>query len=287
MSGFEIKDLAGLSEPACKLIDGLREATGVLYEPTRIRRKAKAEADGAIIEAKAQLEVKQLQHRAFERMKAKETRRQVNIENIVSEATKHLPEGAEPQKPDDDWVSAFMNSCQDIGNEDMQKLWGRILAGEFASPGTFSARTLNFVKLLSKPEAEMFSNFCRYIWDTGGAKAYLNSAETDVYLNAHGFTFPHRLHLESLGLIKSDFQLRINFKEPEGLIHYSGSAYRVIFERGHGGYELPCVVLTNLGEELFRLCRSGADIEYVKILTESLRPRVTLIPSQLSTFTQA
>lgn len=37
--------LSGLSEPGTKLIEKISDAIGVLYEPTRIRKKAKAEAE--------------------------------------------------------------------------------------------------------------------------------------------------------------------------------------------------------------------------------------------------
>ena len=47
-------NLGDLGKPIDTLIHKISDATGVLYEPTRIRRKAKAKSDAAIISAKAE-----------------------------------------------------------------------------------------------------------------------------------------------------------------------------------------------------------------------------------------
>ena len=47
-------NLGDLAKPIDTLIHKISDATGVLYEPTRIRRKAEAESDAAIISAKAE-----------------------------------------------------------------------------------------------------------------------------------------------------------------------------------------------------------------------------------------
>ena len=40
-----------------------------------------------------------------------------------------------------------------MSSEELQTLWGRVLAGEIKSPGTFSLRTLEFLKNTSHEEA--------------------------------------------------------------------------------------------------------------------------------------
>jgi hypothetical protein len=50
---FSLIDLKALSEPACKLIETVGYAIGALYEPTRIVRKAKAEAKAMKVQAEA------------------------------------------------------------------------------------------------------------------------------------------------------------------------------------------------------------------------------------------
>ena len=57
----------------------------------------------------------------------------------------------------------FFNSIQDIGNEDMQTLWGKILAGEIKNPNTFTLRSLDTLSKITKGEAMLFKNMVPYI----------------------------------------------------------------------------------------------------------------------------
>ncbi|MGL3176384.1 hypothetical protein [Escherichia coli] len=56
--------LSGLSEPGTKLIEKISDAIGVLYEPTRIRKKAKAEAEAKRTELISRLELEGIEKRA-------------------------------------------------------------------------------------------------------------------------------------------------------------------------------------------------------------------------------
>ncbi len=67
---FSLIDLRALSKPATKLIEAVRSATGIIYEPTRIRRKAKADADAKAAEAKAATDAKAAKAKAAAEAKA-------------------------------------------------------------------------------------------------------------------------------------------------------------------------------------------------------------------------
>ena len=68
------------------------------------------------------------------------------------------------QEPLDwDWAVKFFEMCKDVGNEDMQSVWAKILAGETAQPGSFSLRTLALVKTIRKVEAELFTKLCSFV----------------------------------------------------------------------------------------------------------------------------
>ena len=51
---------------------------------------------------------------------------------------------------------------EDVTDEEMQLLWSRVLAGETKRPKSFSLRTLDILRNLSKEEAEKFQNLCKY-----------------------------------------------------------------------------------------------------------------------------
>lgn len=81
------------------------------------------------------------------------------ISNIVSvysfaiNELRKLPE-VEGEKLDPDWATAFYDSAKDSSDEEIQVLWGKILAGEIAHHGKFYKRTLSILKNMESEEAK-------------------------------------------------------------------------------------------------------------------------------------
>ena len=91
-----------------------------------------------------------------------QSRRDVReISNIVSAYSfainelKKLP-GVEGENLDPDWATAFYDSAKDSSDEEIQVLWGKILAGEIAHHGKFYKRTLSILKNMESEEAKHF-----------------------------------------------------------------------------------------------------------------------------------
>ena len=89
---------------------------------------------------------------------------QHNIDSIVQKAAAELPPHAPAESPSEDWVVHFFEQCKHIGDEEMQSVWARILAGEIGQPGSFSMRTVATVKLMTKSDAEYFTALCTFAW---------------------------------------------------------------------------------------------------------------------------
>lgn len=195
-------DLKDWSKPASKLIDAVRSATGVRYEPARIRRKARAEADARIILAKADIQVSEIAQRAAQRLIHREVRRQENIEAVVDSAMNQLPDSVAPEPVDDDWLAGFFDHCQDVSGEQLQQLWGKLLAGEVASPGSFSLRTLNLVKVLTASDAKRFTTLCRFVWQGPAHPLLPRTDKTDEFLESAGLYYITLSHLRTIGLIQ-------------------------------------------------------------------------------------
>ncbi len=161
-------DLKPLSQPITKLIEVLARGAGTLYAPIGTVRQANADAKARVILAKADEEVQSLKARALSRVEYREAVRQENIEAIAEGAAKELPETVSPDEVQPDWIFQFLNNAQDICDSDMQSLWARILAGEVSNPGTYSKRTLEFLKTLEKWEAEKFTELCSCVFTQDG-----------------------------------------------------------------------------------------------------------------------
>ena len=170
--------IGSLTEPITKLIETTSNGIGTLYEPTRIRKKAEAEAHAATVQAHSEVkvariraegerELAELADRANQRLAAKELRRQGNIESIVAKAAQQLPDSVSKQPVEADWAVQFFNYVQDIGNEEVQFIWAGILAGEVNQPGAYSLRTLHTLRMLGADDAWLFRRLCSYFWRIG------------------------------------------------------------------------------------------------------------------------
>lgn len=187
---MKIQDLVGLSKPLVRLIEVLGSGVGAVSAPYLIRRTADAKAyeikiitdalgearkkhnlpvvyqngeidtwqspkDGTLI-----IEETTVSSRVESRVAHIEAKRQHNIEAIASAAARELADESDVPElsPDEDWVSRFFAHSQDVSSKQMQSLWGRILAGEVKNPGSYSLRTLDFIRNLSQSEAKVFES---------------------------------------------------------------------------------------------------------------------------------
>ena len=192
-----------LSSIATKLIDKVSDATGVLYEPTRMLRKAKAEQKIKKLEAQTNIEITDIEQRAVKRFLHEEARKQGNIEAVTSAAIGNLDEAtAQPENIDEDWLVHFFDRAKLIGDEEMQLIWGKILAGEANEPGQFSKRLLNLLSTLTKEEAIFFQSLTQVVISSDDSNIpFINFDYRDWY-DKWGFTYSRLSHLESIGLLK-------------------------------------------------------------------------------------
>lgn len=123
---------------------------------------------------------------------------QINTAKSIVFAEEQL--AADQQEPpdrriEDDWLFAWREGAARVSNDDLQRLWGSVLAGEIKSPGRHSMRTLEFLKGLSKPEADLLVNLAKYVVQGSVVRS---QAE---YLSKHGLPFIALLQLQELGVL--------------------------------------------------------------------------------------
>lgn len=81
------------------------------------------------------------------------SRREINTTKAILYAEEQLAgDSQEPpsREVEDDWLFAWREYSGRVAAEDLQRLWGSVLAGEVKSPGKYSMRTLEVLKTLSK-----------------------------------------------------------------------------------------------------------------------------------------
>ncbi len=283
INGVEIHDIFGLSQPLNKLVETVSKAIGKAYEPAHIRKVAKAKADEIKIISSALNDTinlpaiyangditiktddyKELAQRACNRLCYQELKKQENIENIIHYAYDALKQedSVSDQSVDEDWTIRFFNSVEDISNEKMQEIWGKILAGEIRKPNSFSLRTLDTIKNLSQKEAELFQKIANYILCC--MKQYFLYNEETV-LSKHHIKFPELLLLEECNLLTTQsLAFTINIQENKKIPVFNKEVVGIVKTTLPGQHKLSIDIysLTRSGEQLFGIIHTTPNNAY-------------------------
>lgn len=285
---MDIKDLAGLSQPLTKLIEVLSSGMGTIYRPIGIRREAAAHADATRLLGAAQLEVEvtrahalavsdaskklvlaeanvRIEERVQARLEHRELRRQGNLEAIAEAAVSHLPEQVSSIAVDEDWKARFFNIAEDVSNTEMQDLWGKILAGEVARPGTYSVRTLEILKNLSQREAEAFQKLRYLALDVG----HVLKVGSMAHFNEFGLIFDDILNLREAGLLADgdmlSLELTISDDKTYFVLAFNGKGLLIETPKeGPKTIALESFVLTAAGIQLISLIEPQPNTEYLR-----------------------
>ena len=216
-----------LVEPTMKLLDMVGGAIGTLYEPKHKKKMADATAYeinviGEAMRSAADLPIvydqngvvinsedfARLMQRAGTRLALQETIKQHNIESVVDNAYEILEkeEVCSEEPVEQGWINRFFDSVADISDEDLQKLWGKVLAGEIKQPKSYSLRTLETLKNLSKHEATLFQKIAPFVLREGNNHFIVSN--NDI-LKKHDLNYHEIMQLDECGLINSGISVSL------------------------------------------------------------------------------
>jgi len=269
MDFHEIFQIKNITKPIERLLEIMRGAVWTIYEPTHITRIANADGQKQIIQATTQEKIRDIELRGEIRRLRIQERRQQNIESIAKQAIDFLPEEVPAEKPNEDWIFRFFDSCQDIGDEQIQIIWSKILAGEIKKPGSYSYRTLEILKSLRKPEADFFTKIGSFVRKTHfGYEIYLSDAIED-YLEEVGLKERNVHLLKFLGLINPDSTLSYEATEKKAIYgEYFGRKIKVW---SNPSFRVSCMLLSESGEELFPISGARPDQQVWDFLLASAK----------------
>lgn len=204
-----------------------------------------------------------LAQRAERRRSELENRRQRNIESIAVKAGKELPDQVSEEPVEEDWIYQFINYAQDIGNERMQQLWSRILAGEVAQPGSFSLRCLRVVADLQQEQANLFTKICSFLWHFEGSRMpFLVVLDRDDYNVGKSIDYEGWLSLEYANLIRlSDGAEHRMAADSPCRICYFDQLFS-IEQVARAGLPVGRLILTPAGSELITIAGGRPDFGY-------------------------
>lgn len=268
-----------ITEPITELIKVVGKGIGTLYEPRHITKKAEAEAKALEIteRSKTNAEIERRERlsetdiRIQNRLMAQERMRQKNIDDVVDIAAYQLKD--ERDVPKDkvsvDWATRFFNTVQDISENEMKLIWGKLLAGEVKSPGSYSLRTLELLKNLSSDEARLFSEVSNL------ALRRVNEVliiRRDNINEEYGFTFDNILALTDAGLIKpilnTAMVLDSTTEEGDFILEFGKYVVKAVIK---DKITIPSYIYTNAGAQIFKFIENQEpDLNYLKKVLKSL-----------------
>lgn len=292
---MEIKNLLGLDKPATKLIEVISAGFGTLYRPRAMRNEADAKAYEVIALEKAAAEGEKIRRdieitsaigrietitaqnpelaaRAKQRLLVREIEGQVNIEAIAEHAALALTSTVSEEPVSPDWRRKFFLEAENICDEDMQKLWGKVLAGEVTNPGSFSIRALDTLRNISQSEAELFRVLCSVSMSDGWI--VLPSDLNSVFL-PFGMSYMSIVTLKDIGLLANGEDLHRSLTIPSGSkVIYSNNGIYIQLSESPGAYhQIPSLFLSNVGKELQRLIEPNVNETYLKTIGKYFRGR--------------
>lgn len=246
-----------------KLGELICNATGITA--AGIKKNADAECYKRLLMAKAENTISQGNDNAIDKFIYAQAHKKLdNILQVSQKAFNEFTEQEEvsSEKVDQDWATRFFNIVEDISDEEMQNLWAKILAGEIKQPKSFSLRTLEILRNLSKEEAEAFIRNAPYCFGDGClCHDSFVSINDYVLLTDASLTAPH----ESI-VIKytpdEDGYFNIKLRD---------TTLKIKTENKGTQISMRIYVLTKAGEELLKLSTTSISSDCINYIIKFLK----------------
>ena len=186
-------------------------------------------------------------------------REQINLDTIAENAVRELEKedntktnqnanansNIQQTMINDDWLNSFEKEARYKSTEEMQKLFGRILAGEIKQPGSYSIKAIKALSELDPTVAKLFKRLCScasFISPPGFNHVIIDARVISLGGNAgsnslgkFGLGFSELNLLNEYGLIISDFNSWYDYQlciwsEKKGFFYSSKQGTAKIFK---------------------------------------------------------
>lgn len=209
----------------------------------------------------------ELVKRAGRRLVAEEISKQKNLEDVIEKADEILQSDheaiASQEEADQGWVNECLDGAGKAYNNDLKAYWAKLLAGEIKHPGYYSLRVVDFMKKISKKDAERIREMCRYVLYTFDQNDAIILRYKESSCKYTDLSF-----LMELGLINfSNFVVRQYRFDDEngGLAFCFHKEVGLVISIAKRNFDLPIYSFTQLGKEVLSIIDDQeADVDYLR-----------------------
>jgi hypothetical protein len=185
---------------------------------------------------------------------------------------------------DTDWLNLFTKYAETKSNEDVQKIWARILASEIRTPGSTSLRTLEFLASVDTTEANRIVHAFSYV---------INSAFIPHFIDNKGYLlYSELLFLQEVGIITGAFglggpQFQMGSTTPDQYVSVLEYFKKIAILSGPDSkkrVDIPAYPLTELGRQVFAISETSKPVyDYFEEFCKNL-PKAGLIKISIADF---
>lgn len=292
---MKINDIFGAGKvlPSEKLLELVEKIFGRLTkkkfdkidaDSERYKQERLADAEAYKIkivgEAKQEVEIKgklaeaEFLERTKQRLLKQEMQKQFNTENVLALTKDNLAneEAVKNNDVNQDWANRFFSIISEISDEEVQKIWAKILTEEIKKPNSYSLRTLDVLRNLSKQEATVFLRAAKLKIKENGNFFILNDGISN-FLNSYDLNFKDISLLEEVGLLETGRFTTLDM--PDDVTHFKVGNFILVAEKKENHKysvppSLPIKMFTRVGTELLNLVADNPDFRYIKIIEHNI-----------------
>jgi hypothetical protein len=204
-------------------------------------------------------------------------RKEVNVAKAVLHAEDDLKNDPAPtpkKKVEEDWLCRWRDYAGSVSSDDLQQLWGRILAGEVKSPGSYAYRLLDFVRNLTTEEAGLIERIAPFVLNG------LIFREPNDLLTKAGVSFYVLMELQDLGVISGveAVGLQVQYTSTDKtryvrLLTNYGKGLLIEHEDTNKRVDMGIYSITNLGKQVLGLGKFSPNDGYLIELGRAIKKR--------------
>lgn len=272
---YEIKKLAEARADEMKIISNAVKENflltgGIEYKEEKLAISSPKESP------QSRIDTPSLSARTNERVNHQEQKKQYNIESVTAFAAEELKdEKAVSDEPlDEDWTTRFFRIVEDVSTEEMQALWGRILAGEIKQPKTYSLRTLELIRNLSRAEANTITKVANYAISYSGRNYLFKGKEGKLLDGKYNISYGEIASMMEVGLIQPGEFVNLQMREQPNdskNVYTSGNVVIITNVKANTPLQIPVHVFSTAGNELLKLVHSKPPFDYLKSFANFLK----------------
>ena len=187
-------------------------------------------------------------------------------------------QGDDKPEIDPDWFAKWRNGAQDVHQDQLQRLWAKLLVGEVSQSGSYSLHTIDFLSRMSSYDANLLARVAPFLVRGAGIIKFDTG---DDFFFEKGLTISDFLYLDDIGLLNGVAAIGLSWNPSVNKTH-NGFAGNVICnqtvltfwldERGteNTKIRLEMMPVTSVGREILSLADFPADDDYMKKIADKI-----------------